>query len=366
METFANKRCTVTIFTIRPFRQISTADRLFLIERYMERFNWDANNDGKITNEDLLLAFDTNHDGVLDASELQTFTEQLAAQLEYNNQLLEQIQTLERDKFSLQKELHSKQEQIISGGKGNENLREEIKDLVHRLKTTQDIVETLTKQLRECRLENANLKKNAENFMNIQVLAQSDLDNAKKEIQQLKKVISDGEQSKAQLVSQLDKIDGEWKRKNDILSEMNDTLTHEIKEIRTQKLAVDSHYREAAEQIQHLQTTYTETRKSLEAESNLRLQQERKAKAISDQFEGLESKLRSYELHTKELGDAVMKFQAEAAEHAEEKEVHRVALAAAKEEILSLQHALAEWQAEHDHLSVSLSFVDCSRSKIRF
>jgi chromosome segregation ATPase len=144
----------------------------------------------KVDEKDLISNFDSNNDGVLDVAELHVLSEQLTNQLQYNNTLIAQVQSLEQENFSLQQELHSQRELIRNVSKNYGESSNEVADLKSKLKTTQGIVENLSRQLRDCRLENDLLKRDAENAMETNVVSRTELENIKKELASYKKEFS--------------------------------------------------------------------------------------------------------------------------------------------------------------------------------
>jgi hypothetical protein len=73
---------------------------------------WDADGDGKLTSKDFMKSYDNDGDGLLSTDEVGALAEQLSTQLDYNNNLLEQMQELEEMQLAGQRELQSKQDQL--------------------------------------------------------------------------------------------------------------------------------------------------------------------------------------------------------------------------------------------------------------
>ena len=73
---------------------------------------WDQNQDQKIDTDDLLAAFDEDNDGLLSGNELQKLAAQLAAQVDYNNVLLEELQNAERAVAEAQQDMRESQEKV--------------------------------------------------------------------------------------------------------------------------------------------------------------------------------------------------------------------------------------------------------------
>ena len=84
--------------------------------------SWDNDGNGVIDINDVLGGYDSNKDGVLDTTELQTFVKQLSYQLGYNNTLLAQIHELETLQLSNRRELQLKSDQL----KESESAKQEL------------------------------------------------------------------------------------------------------------------------------------------------------------------------------------------------------------------------------------------------
>ena len=115
--------------------------------------SWDRNNDGKIDRNEILGLFDSNNDGVLDANELDRLAVQLTNQLDFNNQLLQQIKRMEEAQLITQRDTQTNQESYFKLMQSNNDLKKEFNDTKRKLKVSQEIIESLTKQLKEAKTE---------------------------------------------------------------------------------------------------------------------------------------------------------------------------------------------------------------------
>lgn len=82
------------------------------LKQRLASVSWDQDQDQKIDTEDLLAAFDEDNDGLLSGNELQKLAAQLAAQVEYNNVLLEELQNAERAVAEAQQDMRESQEKV--------------------------------------------------------------------------------------------------------------------------------------------------------------------------------------------------------------------------------------------------------------
>ena len=122
---------------------------------------WDKDNDGSLTSHDLMLGYDTNQDGMLDATEIQGLSTQLSNQLDYNNSLIVQLQELERENARKNMEIHNQQEIIRNNVKNVEDLKSQLSEAARKQRVVQDIADNLNKQLREYRIENDMMRKDS-------------------------------------------------------------------------------------------------------------------------------------------------------------------------------------------------------------
>ena len=65
----------------------------------------DTNGDGALSAQEILDKYDTNGDGLLDTNELASMGKQLSQQLDFNNQLLTHLRSLEGEYHSAQNDL---------------------------------------------------------------------------------------------------------------------------------------------------------------------------------------------------------------------------------------------------------------------
>ena len=68
----------------------------------------DDDGDGEVSAREMVSHFDVDGDGKLDANELEDISKAYSHQIDYSNQLLSQIQRMEQDQLSVQKEMADK------------------------------------------------------------------------------------------------------------------------------------------------------------------------------------------------------------------------------------------------------------------
>ena len=101
---------------------------------------WDRNGDGIVDAVDFLAKFDQDGDGKLGKGELDMLGTELSSQLDMNNQLLSQIQTMEEDKLAASKELKLVQDRFSKLLSSNSGIKEELNETKRKLRVSQGSV----------------------------------------------------------------------------------------------------------------------------------------------------------------------------------------------------------------------------------
>jgi chromosome segregation ATPase len=122
-------------------------------------YNWDRNGDNKLDANDIMAGFDLNNDGILDESELSKLAEQLTSQLEYNTNILKELNNAEQSHLSTQRELKARQENISQLTNNIELQRLEGVELKRKLKLSQEVSDDMAKHSKDTRLELEYIKK---------------------------------------------------------------------------------------------------------------------------------------------------------------------------------------------------------------
>ena len=259
----------------------------------------------KVDEKDLISNFDSNRDGVLDVSELHVLSEQLTNQLQYNNTLIAQVQSLEQENFSLQQELHSQREMIRTTSKNYGDSSNEVADLKSKLKTTQGIVENLSKQMRDCRLENDLLKRDAENAMETNVVSRSELENINKELQKTKKQLAESEKTKNRVLeeSKLHRSEADFKWSS--LQTKNDAFAKEVNLLKAKILAAEQENKDLLNSSKEMTHAFNELKKQFDTEQFARQVAEKKINSIHSNYDSIQKELLEKETQQKDLHEQV-------------------------------------------------------------
>ena len=253
---------------------------------------WDADGDGKLTSKDFMKSYDNDGDGLLSTDEVGALAEQLSTQLDYNNNLLEQMQELEEMQLAGQRELQSKQDQLRQVVQANDQLAADLIDTKRKLKITQEIADSMSEQCRDARVEANSLKR--EN------------DNASKSHEEGKKLLKNLSDECAALKSQLKKVTSElhneeesheqdrvdMHHQNDVLRQSHEALSIEAAELRAKVIPLESEKRQLKEHILALGHSLEETTQKCNDEAALRAKAEKTIKELTNASESLRDKHR--------------------------------------------------------------------------
>jgi len=248
----------------------------------------------------LLSAFDSNKDGMLDIAELHALSEQLTNQIQYNNSLIAKVHELEEENFSYQQELHGQRDLIKNSTKKCDEALEESAEVKRKLKVTQGIADNLSKQLRDCRLENDLLKRDSESSIQATYSAKSTIESLTKELNSTKKLLSESEKSKNRALedSRLQKTDSEFKLGS--LQSKHEAITKENNEMKAKLRDYEKEYKELKVQSQEVLQSLSELKKQHDTEQFARQLGEKKMNALTANSEILQNQLLDKESAQKE------------------------------------------------------------------
>jgi chromosome segregation ATPase len=253
---------------------------------------WDKSGDGKIEKEELFSAFDSNNDGILDKNEIQILAKQLSAQLEYNNSLLEQMRESEEMNLQAQRDLQAKDETLRKTTAALDEMQQELGECKRRLKVTQEIADSMSKQCKDARIEANTLKRDAENALK----SQEDGKNMTKEMiderNRLQKALKLAEESLAAEVEKSERDRVDLMHQNDILRQSHEALSLEAAELRSKVIPVEVERKSLKEHILSLATTLEQTTAKCESETQKKLECEKKIKDMTTAAESLKDKHR--------------------------------------------------------------------------
>jgi chromosome segregation ATPase len=312
----------------------------------------------KVDEKDLISNFDSNNDGVLDVAELHVLSEQLTNQLQYNNTLIAQVQSLEQENFSLQQELHSQRELIRNVSKNYGESSNEVADLKSKLKTTQGIVENLSRQLRDCRLENDLLKRDAENAMETNVVSRTELENTKKELQSTKKQLADSDKAKNRVMeeSRLHKSEADFKWSS--LQTKNDALAKEVNFLKANILATEQEKKDLLTSSKEVTQAFNELKKQFDTEQFARQVSEKKINSISSNYDNIQKELVEKEVQLKDLHEKVDALTSKVRQQSVDR-------SDSEGRIRELEDALMDHQLSHKAFSEEKALMAKNEAKVK-
>lgn len=253
---------------------------------------WDVTGDGKIGGDDFLSAFDKNKDGSLGRDELNALAVQLSTQLEYNNSLLEQMRSLEEMQLAGQRELLAKQEAVKQLTEANDAMNDELRETKRKLKITQEIADSMSKQSRDARVEANALRREAENAAKGYTEGKDLLRELTEERARLQKALkkADNDLQAAEEKAEQDRMD--LMHQNDILRQTHEALSLEAAELRSRVIPIESEKKSLKDHVLSLARSLEETTKRCEEEASARSIAEKRIKDMTDAMDALREKHR--------------------------------------------------------------------------
>jgi chromosome segregation ATPase len=320
----------------------------------MSKFNWDRNNDGNISANDVLNAFDENNDGVLDADELRTLSEQLSSQVADNNALLVQIGRLETENFAYRKELQTIKDAGRSSEQSKSKLLDDVEDCRKKLKLAQDVADNLTKQIRDARADHAMTKRDAEALANENHRKNKELEVLKQENLRLQRRSDDIEKQKSSFQKTLE---AEYKEKERVFEnekKMQDVLKKELETLRSQ-LNTESNEKVAAlEAYNQVKSAFESVQIEHERASLNKLQDDRKIKYLNNALDSLTVKNNEMESALHDALSSAENQQVLVSDLKDEVQALKIGIAASDDAQIELQIAVKRLASEKQALQHQL------------
>jgi len=249
--------------------------------------NWDTSGDGKIDTVELLGNFDSDGDGNLDASELQNLAEQLSGQLEYNNSLLQQIQDLEQKQLTGQREISSAQEQAKKAAASLQESKAEAGEAKRKLKITQEIADTVSKQLKDVTNESNHFKSVAEHAMKGNKDSSGQVAALAEDKKRLQSQLHIAQSGLTQARADSEFIVKQLKEQNDVLKHNHELMLADLNAVRSQVAPLENERDAQKERAAELAQTLADATRRQEAEAQARTAAERQVREMSGTIDAL-------------------------------------------------------------------------------
>mmetsp|Transcript_9108 Transcript_9108/g.13709 ORF Transcript_9108/g.13709 Transcript_9108/m.13709 type:complete len:805 (-) Transcript_9108:229-2643(-) len=315
---------------------------------------WDSSGDGKLDSTDFLAAFDKNKDGSLGKDELQALADQLSTQLDYNNTLLEHMRSLEEMQLAGQRELVAKQDQVKQLTSMNEELHAELHESKRKLKITQEIADSMSKQCRDARVEANSLKREAENAAKSYQDGKDLLKELTEERARLQQELKKAEDDLHQAEENAEQERMDLLHQNDILRQSHEALSLEAAELRSKVIPIEAEKKSLKDHVLSLARSLEETIKRCEEETETRLQAEKRIKDMTHAMDALRDKHREMQYNVQQAngkadasGEAVKQLQAQVDSLDDQ-------LRASEDKITTLTQALQQSTRDKDSLEQEL------------
>lgn len=250
----------------------------------------DFSGDGIIDTNDLISKFDKDNDGKLDSAELKRLSDQLNAQLEYNNTLLEQLRQSEEQQLALHRDMKALQESFKRAVSAGDDQHALVIDLKRKLKVTQEIAETMSAQARDARLEVVSLKRDAENAIKNSIESKNMLKDVMDERSRLHRALTQAQNAVNATKEERDHEKIELANQNELLRQTHEALVTENAELRSKVIPIEAEKKSLREHIHALTKSLEEVTGRCDAESKNRTILEKKLKDMTGTIDGLRNK----------------------------------------------------------------------------
>mmetsp|Transcript_8766 Transcript_8766/g.13100 ORF Transcript_8766/g.13100 Transcript_8766/m.13100 type:complete len:805 (+) Transcript_8766:94-2508(+) len=315
---------------------------------------WDSTGDGKLDSTDFLASFDRNKDGSLGKDELQALADQLSTQLDYNNTLLEHMRSLEEMQLAGQRELVAKQNQVKQLASMNEGLHAELHEAKRKLKITQEIADSMSKQCRDARIEANSLKREAENAARSYHDGKNLLKDLTEERARLQEALKKTEDDLHEAEENAEQERMDLIHQNDILRQSYEALSQETAELRAKVIPIESEKKSLKEHVLSLSRSLEETTKRCEEEAQSRLQAEKRIKDMSHAMDALRDKHREMQYSVQQANGKADASSATVRQLQAQVEELDDQLRASEDKITSLTQALQQSTRDKDSLEQEL------------
>jgi len=260
----------------------------------------DTNGDGTLNAREILEKYDTNGDGLLDTNELASMGKQLSHQLDFNNQLLTHLRSLEGEYHNVQNDLKKQTISLKLALSASTAARTQALEFKNRL----NVAEQLNEQLR----------KN-------QITAESEVEKKKRHIDDLKSTLQESSRQieglhdmKTDLEDQLHRSQREVeakqeeiKRTKGIMEGKIELLEKDVNKLNEELANIKAPYQKITEEKQilvsrngKLQDDLEDIKKSFVSESKIREEKESKIKDLTTQIKALIQRAQEKEFKLKE------------------------------------------------------------------
>jgi chromosome segregation ATPase len=320
-------------------------------------YQWDRNKDGKIDSSDLLAAFDTDGSGNLDKDEIQHFAEQLAQQLEYNSQVLGQLQQSEQEKLLLTREVQNKQEAVKRLTDNLDQMRMDLSETKRKFNVAQEIADTMAGQLREARMEVNNARREMDNTLKSCHDMNGQVENANHQRDDLQRALNECQQMLARANDAAAKRQSDLMSQLDIQRHVSEAANKEASDLRAKVFPLESDNRKLLNHIQELTGTLTETSQRCEAESQARLAAEKRSKELAVATEKMRERQMELQYSVRESEDVIKAHRAKVDEHATMQDITEAKLHQSEERVTTLTQALAQAKDEIANLHHELEHL---------
>ena len=311
---------------------------------------WDATGDGVVDSKDFLRTFDKDNDGNLNAQELDHLGHELSTQLDFNNQLLRQMQALEEAKLKSQrdmKSMHDKNQRLLNT---IDELKSDLTETKRKLRVSHEIVENTTRQSKEFRGDNISIRQ--------------DLDATRKELEELKNThlsvqeeyskmerkVLEHQEKESEHKESLERVSSSTREEIEALNKSKDQLNSMLYEVRKKVTPLGVENKELKLQVDELKTSLSKVTSNESQEKSQREVAENNLKQVLLQMDKLKEEMcgMKFKMNGASSKEASLLKQCEEAEARAKSLVSRID--ASEREVVSIKNQIDQVNEEKEAL----------------
>ncbi|CAE7620111.1 Lamb1, partial [Symbiodinium microadriaticum] len=174
----------------------------------------------------------------------------------------------------------------------NQDLAGELSETKHKLKVTQEIADSMSKQSRDARLEANALKRETENASKTYAEGKDLVRELTDERSRLQKSLKQAEDALAQLEDNSEQERMDLMHQNDLIRQTHEALSREAAELRSKIIPVEAEKKNMKDHVLSLARSLEETTRRCEEETEARVLAEKRIKDMAHAMDALRDKHR--------------------------------------------------------------------------
>jgi len=271
----------------------------------------DTNGDGVLDAQEILNKYDTNGDGLLDSNEMDSMGKQLSQQLDFNNQLLTHLRSLEGEYYNVQNDLKKQTLALKLALSASTAARTQALEFKNRLNVTEQLNEQLRKNQIASESEVEKKKRHIDDL-------KGTLQESKKQIEGLHDMKTDLEDQLHRSQYDVSAKQEELKRTKTVMDGRIELLEKDVNKLNQELINIKAPYQKLTEEKQalvvrngKLQDDLEDIKNSFLSESKIREEKEAKIKDLTTQIKALIQRAHEKEFQLKEEQQNVFRIESQ-------------------------------------------------------